>query len=197
MNHKRIYRLYRERGLSVRTKRRRKLAAHLRTVPPAPTRANERWSADFVSDTLADGRSFRIFTLVEVFTRESLATEVATSFPAESVTRVLHRVIARRGKPAVLTTDNGTEFTSRHFDAWAYRHQIALDFIHPGRPVENCHVESFNGRLRDECLNTSWFEGLEEARSSIEAWRLDYNEVRPHSSLADLCPAVFAAGQSP
>lgn len=196
VNHKKIYRLYRELGLMVRTKRRRKFATHHRTVPPPATKANERWSADFVSDSLTDGRHFRVFTLVDTFTRESLATEVAGSFPAEAVTQVLDRVITQRGKPQILTTDNGTEFTSRYFDAWAYRNKIALDFIHPGRPVENGFIESFNGRLRDECLNANWFESLQEAGRTIEAWRLDYNEVRPHSSLGDLCPAAYAAGQT-
>ena len=194
VNRKKVYRLYHEAGLMVRTKRRRKRASHLRTTPPLPTKTNERWSMDFVSDTLADSRRFRVLTAIDIFSRESLTLAVDFSLDATKVTAALDRVIARRGAPAMITIDNGTEFTSNHFDAWAYKSGIALDFIHPGRPVENGHIESFNGKLRDECLSASWFQSIEDARMTIEAWRLDYNETRPHSSLGGLPPAAFAAG---
>jgi putative transposase len=193
INKKRTYRLYRESGLLMRTKRRKKRASHLRTVPPAATRRNERWSMDFVADTLSDGRKFRLFTLIDTFTRECLAIDVGWSMTSPVVSQILDRVIAKRGKPAIITLDNGTEFTSNHFDEWAYRTKVALDFIQPGRPMENGHIESFNGRLRDECLNANWFESLDEARQVVEDWRVDYNEVRPHSSLGQLPPATYAA----
>jgi putative transposase len=151
VNHKRIYRLYREEGLTVRVKRRKKLASWVRLKPPAATKINERWSMDFLSDALMDGRKIRILTVIDSFTRECLAVKVAQSLPARSVTDVLDEVIAGRGEPRTIQLDNGTEFTSNHFDAWAYLRGITLDFIQPGKPVENAYIESFNGRLRDEC----------------------------------------------
>jgi putative transposase len=194
VNHKKVLRLYREEGLMLRIRRRkRKLASWVRVPPPGPSRPNERWTLDFVSDALSDGRRMRILTVLDVMSRESLAVEAATSFPSTRVTLVLDRLMARKGKPSMITLDNGTEFTGRHFDAWAYRNGIRLDFIRPGRPVENAHIESFNGRLRDECLNTHWFAGLDEARQILEDWRRDYNETRPHSSLADLVPSEYLA----
>jgi putative transposase len=197
VNRKKVYRLYKLSGLMVRTKRRRKHAAHMRTTPGQPARPNERWAMDFVSDSLADGRKLRVLTALDIYSRECLTLTVDGSLPATKVTQALDRVIAERGKPAMITIDNGTEFTSNHFDAWAFEHKIALDFIHPGRPVENGYIESFNGRLRDECLNTSWFQSLEDARAALEAWRLDYNCVRPHSRLGGLPPATYVAGGSP
>lgn len=193
INKKRTYRLYRELGLFMRTKRRKKRASHLRVVPPASTRPNERWSMDFVADALSDGRKIRMFTLIDTYTRECLAIGVDWRMTSQVASSVLDRVIAKRGKPGIITLDNGTEFTSNHFDEWAYRAKVALDFIQPGRPTENGHIESFNGRLRDECLNVNWFASLEEARQVIEDWRLDYHEVKPHSSLGQLPPATFAA----
>lgn len=130
-------------------------------------------------------------TVVDVHSRQCVALEAARSLPAARVTAVLDRSIAERSKPSILTMDNGSEFTSKHFDAWAYRRTIGLDFIRPGRPVENCHIESFNGRLRDECLNMHWFQDLDDARRVLEDWRRDYNEARPHSSLADNVPAGY------
>jgi putative transposase len=189
-----VYRLYRESGLMGGTKRRRKHASHLRTRPVPAQRTNERWAMDFVSDSTVDGRSLRVLTVIDTYSRECLALEVGRSLCAPQVTAALDRVIGLRGKPQMITCDNGTEFTSNHFDAWAYRLGVALDFIQPGRPVENGHIESFNGKLRDECLNTSWFADLEDARSGIEAWRLDYNEVRPHSRLGQLPLATYVAG---
>jgi putative transposase len=191
VNHKLVHRLYREEGLAVR-RRRKKRTAVARTPLAAPMRPNERWSLDFVSDALADGRKFRALTLVDAFTRESLAIEVDTSLPGERVVRVLERVIGVRGLPAVLTVDNGPELAGKAMDQWAYRRGVVLDFITPGRPVENAFIESFNGKFRDELLNQHWFVSLADARFHIERYRIDYNEVRPHQSLEDRTPAEFA-----
>lgn len=179
----------------VRRKRRKRVAALPRKRREPPTSANERWSMDFMSDSLATGRCFRTLNVVDDFTRECVAIEVDTSISGERVTRVLDRVIERRGKPRTLIVDNGPEFTSRALDAWAYRHGIQLDFIRPGKPVENCFVESFNGKFREECLSAHWFTDLGDARRQIELWRQDYNRVRPHSSLGDVPPKEFAALQ--
>lgn len=193
VNHKRVLRVYREEGLAVRTKHRKKLAARLRVLPPAPVRVDQHWSLDFVADQLATGPRFRILTVLDHFSRECVWLEVADHLPAEAVTAALEGAIGQRRKPAVLTLDNGTEFTSRHFDAWAHREGVQLDFIAPGRPVQNTYIESFNGRLRDECLNQHWFRSVAEAREIILGWREEYNKTRPHSSLDDLPPEVFAA----
>ncbi len=195
VNHKRVYRLYSEDGLKVRVKRRKKLVSQKRDRPPAATRLNERWCVDFVADRMSDGRRYRVFTAIDAFSRESLALKVAWNLPASAVTRALNEVIVRRGRPRVITADNGSEFTSNHFDAWAFGHGVEIDFISPGCPVENAHIESFNGRLRDECLNSHWFESLDEARCVIEDWRCDYNAHRPHTSLGNLTPLEFAALQ--
>lgn len=192
VNHKKVHRLYREEGLMVRRKTRRKIASQLRAKPPTPIRANERWSMDFVSDVLVDGRRFRTLNVLDLYTREALAMEVAFSLPSEAVTRALDRVIAVRGTgPEVITIDNGTEFTSCHFDSWAHDRGIRLDFIRPGKPVENGYVESFNGKYRDECLSQSWFLSLDDARATIASWKKEYNETRPHSSLGNLAPAEY------
>jgi len=193
VNAKRVYRLYREEGLTVRIKRRKKLASHARVRPVAASRVNDRWSMDFVTDSLSDGGKIRVLTVIDSFTRECLALKVARSLPSRGVTEVLDKVIAIRGKPRTIQVDNGSEFTSNHFDAWAYCNGIEMDFIRPGKPVDNAHIESFNGRLRDECLNARWFESVDDARQALQAWRRDYNQLRPHSSLGDLPPAVFAA----
>ncbi len=193
VNAKRVYRLYREEGLTVRVKRRKKLASHARVRPPVAGQVNERWSMDFVADSLSDGRRIRVLTIIDSFTRECLALKVAKSLPSQSVTEALNCVIDQRGAPRIIQVDNGTEFTSNHFDAWAYCRGIDVDFIRPGKPVDNAHIESFNGRLRDECLNSRWFESLDDARQALQAWRWDYNEVRPHSSLGDMPPSAFAA----
>lgn len=192
VNHKLVYRIYKEEGLEVRTKKRRKRVSALRIVLPAPTQPNERWSMDFVSDSLHDGRRFRALTLVDHFTRESPAIEVGNSIPGRRVVAVLEHLAKTHGLPQVITTDNGTEFTSRAVDEWAHRNGVKLDFIRPGKPVENAYIESFNGRLRQECLEENWFVSLEDAKIRIEAWRKDYNEHRPHSSLGDETPQGFA-----
>lgn len=195
LNHKRVYRLYREEGLQVRRRRRRKRAVRPRRVMETPEAANERWSMDFVHDQLASGRRLRCFTVVDDFTRESVAIEADHSVPGERVATVLDRVGRARGFPRSIVCDNGPEFTSRVLDQWAYERGIELSFIRPGKPVENAFVESFNGTFREECLNEHWFLSLREARREIEAWRIDYNTVRPHSSLGNLTPAEFAEQQ--
>ena len=192
VNHKRIQRMYREERLMVRRKKRKRVAAMPRKRRELPSRANERWSMDFTSDSLATGRSFRTLNVVDDFTRECVAIEVDTSVSGERVGRVLDRVIKCRGVPSTVVVDNGPEFTSRALDAWAYRRGIQLDFIRPGKPVENCFVESFNGKFRDECLSAHWFTDLRDARRKIEVWRQDYNRVRPHQSLGDIPPREYA-----
>jgi len=146
-----------------------------------------------VSDTLSSGRRFRCLTVLDEFTRESLAIDVAPSIPATRVIEVMERLRVERGLPDVVITDNGSEFTSRAFDAWAYARGIKIEYIQPGKPIQNCFIESFNGSLRDECLNLHWFTSLGAARWAIEQWRVDYNHVRPHSSLGERTPEEFAS----
>jgi putative transposase len=191
VNRKLVQRVYREEGLHIRRRVRKRVA--VQRVPIAmPTQANDRWSMDFVSDALGDGRKFRALTLVDDVTRESPAIEVDVSLPGGRVVRVLDRVCEDRGYPKVLVVDNGPEFRGEELDQWAAARGVALHFIQPGKPVQNAFIESFNGRFRDECLNESWFVSLSDARETIEAWRIDYNTVRPHSALADATPAAFA-----
>jgi putative transposase len=191
VNHKRLFRVYRAAGLSVKRKKRKRL---MRVGLPAflATRPNQQWSMDFVHDRMANGRSMRVLTVVDTFTRECLALEVDTSLPSRRVTRTLDGVIADRGRPERIRMDNGSELTSRHFLAWGIDHRIELNHIEPGKPVQNAFIESFNGRLRDECLNTSWFRNLWDARRRIAAWRIEYNQERPHSSLNYRTPHEFA-----
>lgn len=191
-NRKLVQRLYGEEGLSVRRRKRRKMAAVARSPMTIPLRANERWSIDFVRDTLADGRVFRGFTVVDDFTRECPAIEVDHSLPGERVARTLDRLSGERGLPRAIVCDNGPEFQGQALDFWAHRHGVALSFIQPGKPVQNAFIESFNGKLRDECLNENYFTSLIDAKTTIEAWRRDYNDTRPHSSLGDLTPTEFA-----
>jgi putative transposase len=191
-NRKLVQRLYREEELSVKKRKRRKMTAVARSPMTCPLGPNERWSMDFVRDTLADGRVFRAFTLVDDFTRESPAIEVDHSLPAERVAKVLDRIARERGLPKIIVCDNGPEFQGQVLDFWAHRNGVMLSFIQPGKPVQNAFIESFNGKLRDECLNESYFTSLIDAQTTIEAWRKDYNETRPHSSLGDLTPTEFA-----
>lgn len=193
VNHKRVYRIYRADGLAVRRRKRKRMAVGLRTVLPPPSRANERWSMDFTLDTLASGRKFRTLNVVDDFTRECLAIEVDTSLGGARVVRVLDRLAALRGLPSVVVCDNGPKFAGKVLDAWAYKVGLKIHFIRPGKSVENCYVESFNGKFRDECLNDHWFLDLEDARTKIQSWRDDYNEVRPHSSLGDLTPKEYSS----
>jgi putative transposase len=193
VNHKRVYRLYREDGLSLRHKRpRRHVSAAHRERQPAAVRPNERWSMDFVSDALFNGRRLRALTVVDAFTREALAIEVDQGIKGEQVVAVLVRLTLARGAPATIKVDNGPEFISKVLDRWAYEHGVTLDFSRPGKPTDNALVESFNGRLRDECLNANWFLSLTDARSKIETWRRQYNESRPHTALGWLTPQEFA-----
>jgi putative transposase len=193
VNHKRVYRLYREEGLGVRRRKRKRIGAVERQALAIPGRPNERWSMDFITDALTEGRKFRSLNIVDDFSRECLAAEVDTSLPGARVVRVLERLREQRGLPQVLVTDNGPEFAGRALDLWAYEHGVRLHFIEPGKPVQNAFIESFNGKMRDECLNEHWFLSLGEARQTIEAWRRDYNEVRPHTSLGNRTPQEFTA----
>jgi putative transposase len=188
VNRKRVQRVYRDAGLHVR-RRRRKRVSVARVPATVPARPNERWSMDFMSDTLGDGRTFRIFTLVDDCARSSPGLIADFSLSADRVTRFLD---ALPDLPTDLVCDNGPEFTSQCFDQWAHERGVRLHFIRPGKPVDNCYIESFNGRLRDECLNQSWFVSLRDAQRTIEAWRVEYNVARPHSALADRTPAEFA-----
>ena len=191
VNHKRTERLYREEGLSLRRRKRPRRTAGVRVIVPQAQRPNQRWSMDFVQDRLASGRRMRLLTIVDEYSRECPTIEVDTSLPGLRVTQVLDRLAEFRGLPELITVDNGPEFAGTVLDAWAYRQGVQLHFIQPGKPVQNAYIESFNGRLRDECLNEHWFSTLEEARHQIEAWRQDYNTVRPHSSLGGLTPDEF------
>ena len=192
VNHKRIYRLYVEEKLGLRRKRGRKRSG-VRQPLLEPTGVNQVWSVDFMTDALSSGRRFRTLNIVDDYTREAVAIEVDTSLSGLRVARLLEELNKQRGLPAQIRSDNGPEFTSRALDQWAYEHGIRWHYIQPGRPMENGYVESFNGRLRDECLNENWFGDLAEARETIEAWRQDYNQCRPHSALGYRTPEEFAA----
>ncbi len=193
VNHKRVYRLYREEGLSVRQRKRKRIGAVERQALTIPVRPNERWSMDFISDALSEGQKFRSLNIVDDFSRECLSAEVDTSIPGARVVRVLEGLGEQRGLPRTLVIDNGPEFAGQALDVWAYERGVKLHFIEAGKPVQNAFIESFNGKMRDECLNEHWFMTLGEARQIIEAWRRDYNEVRPHTSLGNRTPQEFAA----
>lgn len=186
----RLRRLYREEGLSLRMrpKRRRKLASFLRIVAPPPQSPHERWSMDFMVDSFMDGRRFRVLTVVDIYSRHSPIIEPDLSLNGAKVVAALERAAKHFDYPQVMQVDNGTEFQSKVLDAWAFEHGVKLDFIRPGKPVDNCFIESFNARLRDECFNANVFTSLSDARRKIESWRIDYNEQRPHSSLGDRTP---------
>ncbi len=193
VNRKRVRRLYRLEGLQVRMRvRRRKHMALHRGPAPAPAGPQERWSMDFVHDQLADGRPFRVLTVVDQWSRQSPMLEPGLSLGGRDVAALLDRAIGSAPAPRSITVDHGTEFLSRALEDWAYHRRIQLDFIRPGKPVENAHIESFNGRLRDECLNVQQFFSLADAKAKIEAWRIDYNQRRPHGSLGHLTPMEFA-----
>jgi putative transposase len=183
VNHKRVERLYRDVGLTVRRRARKRVAMAERTPLLLPTVPNEQWSLDVVSDALSWGRRSRLLALVDTVTREALAIEVDTSLPGERVARVLERIAGERGGPRAIVLDNGPELTGRAVDQWAYGRGVQLRFIAPGKPIQNAFAESFVGRLRDECLNEHWFTSLADARRMVEDWRRDYNAVRPHSAL--------------
>lgn len=191
VNHKRVYRLYKESGLKVLKRGGRKRALGSRLALQALEKPNARWSLDFVSDSLSNGRRIRILTIVDAFTRECLKMVVDTCLNGVRVGRELSCLIKEKGKPETILSDNGTEFTSHAILRWSQENQIDWQYIEPGKPMQNGHIESFNGKLRDECLNEHWFLSLEEAKQIIEKWRLDYNLVRPHTSLNGLSPQQF------
>ena len=192
VNHKRVLRLYRLAGMSLRRQKRKRMPSLARGRAPLPSRPNECWALDFVADTLAWGRRIRCLTVVDCFTREAPAIELDTSLPGARVVRVLEAVSSQRGLPQTILMDNGPELTSRVLDQWAYEHRVELRFIDPGKPVQNAFIESFNGRFRDECLNQHWFASLAQARRIVEAWRVDYNRARPHGALGYRTPEEFA-----
>ncbi len=189
---KKLYRLYKEERLTVRKRGGRKRALGTRAPMAIPQDRNLRWSLDFVMDTLVSGRRFRILTVIDDFTRECLSLVIDTSLTARRVVRELDRIIETRGCPRMIVSDNGTEFTSNSILAWQQERDVEWHYIAPGKPMQNGLVESFNGRLRDECLNEHLFANLNEARQIIEAWRIDYNTNRPHTSLNGLTPIEFA-----
>lgn len=189
-NHKRIRRLYRLEGLAVRRRKRKRVAVP--RVPSVPAeRPNERWAMDFMRDTLRGDRAFRLLTIVDTCTRECVAIEVDTSLGGERVVGVLEQLAGSRGLPRQIVVDNGPEFRGRALDAWAHHRHVELQFIRPGKPVDNAYIEAFNGRLRDECLNQHWFLNLADARAYIERWRVRYNTDRPHRALKRLTPQQF------
>jgi putative transposase len=197
VNHKRVYRLYQEEGLGIRAKRRKKRVSGSRVLPPPARLPQERWSMDFLTDGLVDGRRFRVLTIVDNVSRVSPAIEVGVSLTGERVVAVLEQLQRTTGTPKRIAIDNGPEFISKALDAWAYHNGVQLEFSRPGKPTDNAFVESFNGRFRDECLNQHWFTSLEEVRQTVEAWRIEYNTERPHRALGQQTPAAWAAAWAP
>lgn len=196
VNHKKLYRLYREEGLVVKRRKGRKRALGTRRPMLVPDKPNQRWSLDFVSDALTDGRRIRVLCVVDDHTREALATIVDTSISGLRVGRELSKLMMMRGKPRTIVSDNGTELTSHAILKWCQDNQVEWHYIAPGKPMQNGFVESFNGKLRDECLNENLFSNLPEARQIIEKWRIDYNTNRPHTSLGGLTPCEYHQNQA-
>lgn len=193
-NHKRMARVYRELGLQIgkRRKKGRGQRSHLRLVLEKPIRPSQIWAMDFVHDQMATSRRFRCLTITDLFTHESPAIEVDVSLTGDCVADVLNRLKMSQALPKAIICDNGTEFTSKVMDQWAFENKVELKFIQPGKPNQNAYCESFNARLRDECLNQNWFNNLTEAKETIELWRKEFNEERPHSSLNNKTPNRFA-----
>ncbi len=191
LNWKRTYRVYREAGLTVRRRKRKRIAGIERQEKVLATKPNQSWSMDFVSDGFVDGRRLCCLNIVDDFTKECLAIEVDTSLPGRRVVSVLERLAEMRGLPISITVDNGPEFISKALDAWAYAQGLTLRFIEPGKPQQNAYIESFNGKFRDECLNEHWFLSMRHAQTIIADWRLEYNEARPHSALGYRTPKEF------
>lgn len=195
VNHKRVYRLYREEGLALKARRpKRRKSAAARVQPTPPKEANERWAMDFIHDTLESGRTVRILSVMDIHTRECLALVPRQSFRGVDVADVLSELGSVRKLPERINVDNGTEFTSKALDHWAYWNGVELDFSRPGKPTDNAHVEAFHGTLRRECLSQHWFLDLQDAKQTLAAWRLDYNNDRPHSALGHMPPAQFRGG---
>ena len=194
-NHKRVERLYRELGLQMHKRRKSRKVTRPKMFLPVPTRPNQIWAMDFVSDSLATGRRFRVLTIKDLFTHEALRLHVDFSITGERVAEVLDRIKIARGLPKGIICDNGSEYISKAMDQWSYRNDVELKFIQPGKPMQNGFIESFNGRLRDECLNQHWFETLEQAKQIIELWRIEYNTDRPNKALRNRTPEEFAKEQ--
>lgn len=190
-NKKKTYRIYTEEGLQVRTKKRKKIQ-RLRIAIELPTRANQHWSMDFVSDQLANGRRFRVLNVVDNYTREVIGQLISVSISGQQVSRFLDQLIELKGKPDSIVCDNGPEFTSKAMFFWSKTTDVKLSYIQPGKPMQNAFIESLNGKFRNECLNQNWFRTLDEAKYEINQWREHYNHVRPHSSLNYVPPSVFA-----
>lgn len=187
------YRWYCLEQLQLRAwRKKRRKSAVARQARMQPRRANDAWSMDFVADQLADGTKIRLLTIIDIYSRESLAIVAGHRLRGEDVVAALNRIIAKRAPPRCLFVDNGSEFSGQMLDLWAYHHRTKIDFSRPGKPTDNCYIETFNGSLRDECLNVHWFTSLAEVQAIVEAWRVDYNEIRPHMALNDQTPAVFA-----
>ena len=192
VNHKRVYRLYVEEGLQIRNKRpKRKVSAKLREDRKAPTAPNQVWAMDFLSDQLFDGSKLRILAIVDAFSRLSPAIDVRQRYKGSDVVDTLDRVTAIHGMPKSIRVDNGPEFISKDLDLWAWRNGVTLDFSRPGKPTDNAFVESFNGKVRAECIDQNWFLSLDDARSKCEAYRREYNEERPHSAIGNKTPVEF------
>lgn len=189
-----VYRLYKEEGLALKKRpaRRKRTATMTRQEKMRATRPNHIWSLDFVSDQLADGRRFRALTVVDIYTRESLAIEVGPGLKGTDVVRVLNHIKSQRGAPQFLFCDNGSEFTGQAMDLWAHQNDVKIDFSRPGKPTDNAFIESFNGTFRSECLSAHWFRSITVARHLIENWRREYNESRPHRALGQRTPSEFA-----
>ena len=197
INAKRVYRLYLEEGLGLKRKKpKRRRSAVAREEKQSVTRPNERWAMDFMHDTLCDGRTMRVLTVIDVFTRECLALKVRQSFRGEHVAEVLSDLVAVRGRPQTIQCDQGTEFTSMALDHWAYWNKVGLSFSRPGRPGDNARNEAFNGLVRRECLTHHYFLDLNEAAGVLDSWKEEYNKVRPHGSLGQLAPARYGADWS-
>jgi len=192
INHKAVYRIYREEGLNLRYKGRRKKVSQARLPKVDVTGVNQCWAMDFMSDALFNGRRFRAFTMMDIYSRECLNIYAGSSITGDTVVDILDSISYHRGRPERIRVDNGPEFVSKALDNYSYQNNIKLEFSRPGKPVDNAFIESFNGSLRDECLNTNWFLSIEDAQDKLEAWRMDYNQYRPHSSLDNMTPEAFA-----
>lgn len=197
VNHKKVRRIYNELGLQLRNKTpKRRVKAKLRNDRREASMPHETWAMDFVHDQLATGRKLRVLTVVDIYSRFSPIIDPRFTYKGEDVVQTLERVCKVFGYPKSIRADNGPEFISRDLDLWAYQKDVILDFSRPGKPTDNAFIESFNGKFRAECLNTHWFLGLEDAREKMEAWRRDYNEVRPHSAIGNIPPVTLINSES-
>lgn len=191
INHKKVYAIYKKNGLAKRKKKRKRHMERIRNPLPRAKKPNEIWAMDFMSDSSSDGRKIRTLNILDIYARECLQIEVARSLPSTKVTAVLDRLSLERGLPKRIIIDNGPEYTSKELKKWAGRNGVVLEYITPGRPMENGYIESFNGKFREECLNQNWFQNIAEASIIVEQWRRDYNNIRPHSSLGYMTPKEY------